>query len=61
MLNCKEATELMSQAQVRPLGRVESLRLRLHLLLCRGCRSFNAQMAFLRRATARRGNPPKEP
>ena len=33
MLNCKEATELMSQAQDRPLGRVESLRLRLHLLL----------------------------
>lgn len=60
MLNCKEATELMSQAQDRPLGRVEACACASHLLLCRGCRSFNAQMASIR-ATARRGNPPKEP
>ena len=61
MLNCKEATALMSQAQDRPLGRVERLRLRLHLLFCRGCRRFNAQMTFLRCAITRRSNTFKEP
>ncbi len=61
MLNCKEATALMSQAQDRPLGRVERLRLRLHLLFCRGCRRFNAHMTFLRRAITRRSNTFKEP
>ena len=61
MLNCKEATALMSQAQDRPLSRAERLRLRLHLLFCRGCRRFNAQMTFLRRAITCRGNKFKEP
>jgi predicted anti-sigma-YlaC factor YlaD len=50
MLSCKEATRLMSDAQDRKLGLAERLQLDLHLAICKGCRNFGDQMAFLRRA-----------
>jgi hypothetical protein len=53
MLNCKETTGLISQGQDRPLTTVERIRLRLHLLLCSGCRNFNRQLDFLRTALRR--------
>lgn len=53
MMNCKDATHLMSEALDRPLGRGERLRLRVHLLFCSGCRAFRQQMGFLRLATRR--------
>ena len=52
-LSCKEATRLMSQAQDRELSLGERASLQLHLTICRGCRAFNAQLAFLRRAVSR--------
>lgn len=53
MLNCKDATRLMSAAQDRPLGLAEKARLEMHLALCRGCRNFRRQMDFLRAACRR--------
>lgn len=53
MLNCKETTELMSQGQDRPLSALENMRMRLHLLLCRGCRSLSRQLEFMRAALRR--------
>ena len=53
MLSCKQATVLMSQSQDRKLGLKEKLNLRLHLLMCKGCRNFDRQMAFLRQATSK--------
>ncbi len=50
MLNCKQTSELLSQGQDRPLTTFESMRLRLHLLLCAGCRNFNQQLEFMRAA-----------
>jgi hypothetical protein len=50
---CKEVSELLSQGQDRPLSPVEKIRLQLHLLLCRGCRSFSRQLGFLRAAVRR--------
>jgi len=50
MLNCKEATHLLSEAHDRKLGLVERLQLRLHLAICEGCRQFRQQMDFLHRA-----------
>jgi len=50
MLNCKDATHLMSEAQERTLSMGEKLQLKLHLTLCEGCARFSAQLAFLRRA-----------
>ncbi|MFA7242670.1 MAG: zf-HC2 domain-containing protein [Sulfuricellaceae bacterium] len=53
MLNCKQATELMSQEQDRSLVFKERLGLRFHLAMCGGCRNFHRQMAFLHEACAR--------
>ncbi|HEY9147415.1 MAG TPA: zf-HC2 domain-containing protein [Gammaproteobacteria bacterium] len=47
MLNCKKATQLMSQKQDRLLSMKERTSLRFHLLMCSGCRNYNQQMALL--------------
>ncbi|HCY16658.1 MAG: hypothetical protein A2Z93_14945 [Curvibacter sp. GWA2_64_110] len=51
MLKCKEITHLLSEAQDRELSVTEKLPLRMHLLMCQGCRNFKKQMAFLREAS----------
>ena len=51
MMNCKEATQLMSQRLDRNLSFRERLGLRLHLLICRGCEATARHFAFLRSAT----------
>ena len=48
MLNCKQAAALMSQGMDNELGLFQKLTLRSHLMMCKGCRNFNKQMAFLR-------------
>jgi len=48
--SCREASELLSQAQDRPLSAREKLVLYIHLPLCNGCRNFREQVAYLRRA-----------
>jgi hypothetical protein len=53
LLNCKEATRLVSRGLDRRLGLAERLALRLHLLVCDGCTNFSKQVAFLRRALSR--------
>jgi hypothetical protein len=53
MLSCKQATELMSQEQDRPLSFAERIGLKLHVLICAGCNNYRRQMAVLR-ATCRR-------
>jgi hypothetical protein len=55
-ISCKEASRLLSQAQDRELSLGERIRLRIHLAICRGCRAFSAQLAFLRRAVRRLGD-----
>jgi len=50
MLNCKENTELLSQAQDRAVTLRERLAMRLHLLICHGCRNFEKQLGFIRKA-----------
>lgn len=47
MLNCKSATALVSQAQERSLSTTEKMRLKLHLMMCAGCRNFSRQIPFL--------------
>jgi hypothetical protein len=55
MLSCKEATELMSQEQDRPLTLAERLALRLHVLICSACNNYRRQMNVLRAACRRFG------
>lgn len=47
-LNCKQASVLLSRAQENALGWRERWALRLHLLLCDGCRNFGRQLELLR-------------
>ena len=53
MLNCKQASELLSQAQDRDISLRERLSLRLHLLFCQGCRNFSSQLQVMRAACRR--------
>jgi len=53
MMNCRQATALISQAQDRPLSRRERLALRLHTLICKGCNNYNRQLAFIRETMQR--------
>ncbi len=48
MLNCHDATKLMSEAQERPLSLTEKVPLKLHTMMCAGCRNFGEQMNSLR-------------
>ena len=57
-MSCKEVTELLSQSIERRLSLRETLRLRMHLLVCDACARFKRQMEFLHaaaRAYAQRG------
>ena len=51
MLNCKQASHLLSEAQDRKLDLSEGMPLRLHLLMCDGCRNYRQQLDFLRAAS----------
>lgn len=48
MLKCYEATRLMSESQERPLALTEKAPLKLHTMMCAGCRNFGEQMKALR-------------
>ncbi len=48
MMNCKQATRMLSDAQERPLNLTERGALKLHLMMCTGCRNFGDQMQSLR-------------
>lgn len=53
MTTCKQASELLSRAQDRPLPALQRLRLRMHLLICERCRRVAGHFEFLRRAIRR--------
>ncbi len=48
MMNCKQATRLMSEAMERPLTFQEKASLSLHRGMCSGCRNFGKQMGEIR-------------
>lgn len=47
MLSCKESTRLISDAKERQLSTKEKLALRLHILICKPCQRFSAQLDML--------------
>ena len=47
MPSCRESTRLMSEAWERALTWGERVDLRLHLLMCVGCRNFGKHLDFL--------------
>lgn len=50
MLNCKQNSELLSQAMDRPVTFRERIAMKMHLVMCRGCRNFEKQLEFIRKA-----------
>jgi predicted anti-sigma-YlaC factor YlaD len=49
-MNCQHATALMSQGMDRALGTQERVNLRVHTLMCSGCRNYRQQLQVLRDA-----------
>ncbi len=60
MLSCEQATRLTSERQERSLTLRENTELKMHLMICSGCREFGRQMDALRSLIRRQpfGNPP---
>lgn len=50
MLNCKEATRLISESQERKLSMFEKMPLKFHVTMCPGCKNFSQQVPFLSQA-----------
>lgn len=48
MMSCEQATRLASERQERPLTLRENTELKVHLMICSGCREFSRQMDALR-------------
>ena len=62
LLSCKETTRLLSQGEDRSLAFGERVALRVHLVICNGCRNVDRQFRFLRLAVtqlSRDGNEEK--
>lgn len=53
MLNCKKTSQLSSRVMDEKLSFLQSLELKLHLLLCRSCSNFTDQLKFLREVSRR--------
>jgi len=53
MLNCKEASRLVSQSLDRRLNWRERCALKLHLAICDACRQFSRQLGWMRTALRR--------
>ncbi len=49
MMKCREVTHLVSSDEVRDIGWMKRLELRLHLLMCRHCHNYVAQIRSLGR------------
>jgi len=50
MLNCRQASRLVSEGQDRTLSWRERWGLRMHLWMCSNCRRFERQIRLMRRA-----------
>lgn len=50
MMNCQQATRLISESQDRALSLSEKMSLKMHVLMCAGCKNFSLQIPFLSQA-----------
>jgi hypothetical protein len=53
MLNCREVTHLVLEAEDRRLSWRERLGMRLHMMICEACPRFVRQVSFMRSAVGR--------
>lgn len=50
MMNCQQATRLISESQDHALSLSEKMSLKMHVLMCAGCKNFSLQIPFLSQA-----------
>lgn len=50
MMNCQQTTKLISESQERALSLPEKMSLKVHVMMCSGCKNFSLQMLFLSKA-----------
>jgi len=50
MMNCQQATRLISESQDRSLSLAEKMSLKVHVMICTGCKNFSLQVPFLSKA-----------
>lgn len=50
MMNCLDATRLISESQERRLSVPEKVTLKVHVMMCSGCKNFSLQIPFLGKA-----------
>ena len=60
MMNCHDATFLMSQSRERTLSFSERMKLRLHIGICRGCANFERQLPRLGDAAKAHASTPEQ-
>jgi len=60
MMNCRDATQKMSEELERPLTLGEQMSLNVHVVVCPPCRNFRRQAAFLRESMRAYARPPGE-
>lgn len=51
MLNCHEVTRLVSESKERPLLLKEKMALKMHTMMCSGCRNFEKQIDMIRQTS----------
>lgn len=50
MMSCQQATRLISESQDRPLSLSEKMALKVHVMMCTGCKNFSLQLPFISQA-----------
>ncbi len=56
MLDCRHASQLISQSMEKRLGFRQRIALRIHLMMCDACTQFSRQMELLRLAIKNLGD-----
>ncbi|MDO9145766.1 MAG: zf-HC2 domain-containing protein [Rhodoferax sp.] len=49
-MNCQQATRLISESQDCTLSLSEKMALKMHVMMCAGCKNFSLQIPFLSQA-----------
>ncbi|WP_430968102.1 hypothetical protein [Spongiimicrobium sp. 2-473A-2-J] len=52
-LSCKQVTELVEKKQLVGLSTIESMRFRLHVVMCAACKSYERQSLLIEQALKR--------
>lgn len=61
MLDCKQVAQMISTGLDQTLPPAQRAQMRLHFVMCRGCRNVDEQMSFLRRAMRQLGKQEPDP